>query len=92
MGCCSSTWRSTSSKRELTSQPQPQLPPQQPPEPTEGAVAVAVAPATERVAATWLISGMLARLSQLGQRAASSRSPMLRSTSKVVRQSLQRYS
>jgi hypothetical protein len=60
--------------------------------PVEGAVAVAVAPAAERVTATWLINGMLARLSQLGQRAASSRSPMRRSTSKVVRQSLQRYS
>jgi hypothetical protein len=42
--------------------------------------------------ATRLISGMLARLSQLGQTAASSRSAMGRNTSNTERQSLQRYS
>lgn len=42
--------------------------------------------------ATRLIMGMVVRLSHAGQTAATSRSAMLRSRSKVVAQSLQRYS
>jgi hypothetical protein len=42
--------------------------------------------------ATRLISGMLARLSQLGQTAATSRSAIGRSSSNTTEQSLQRYS
>jgi hypothetical protein len=42
--------------------------------------------------ATRLISGMLARLSQLGQTAATSRSAIGRSNSNTAEQSLQRYS
>ena len=73
-------------------QPQPQEPPQQPP-PVDGASASAVPVADPgRREATWLISGMLERLSQRGHSADSSRSPIERSTSNVARQSLQRYS
>jgi hypothetical protein len=42
--------------------------------------------------ATRLMSGMLARLSQLGQMAATSRSAIGRSSSNTAEQSLQRYS
>jgi len=42
--------------------------------------------------ATRLIRGMLARLSQLGQTAATSRSAIGRSSSYTAEQSLQRYS
>ena len=72
---------------------QPQEPPQQPPPPDDGADQES-AELDEPPAwtATRLISGMLARLSQLGHTAASSRSAMGRSTSKTERQSLQRYS
>lgn len=51
-----------------------------------------VADAEGRLAATWLIKGMLARLSQPGHSADSSLSPIRRSTSNVLWQSLQRYS
>jgi hypothetical protein len=60
--------------------PQEQAPPQQPPADTAGA---SPAPADAGRTAIVLISGMLARLSQLGQTAASSRSAMGRSTSKT---------
>jgi hypothetical protein len=70
--------------------PQPQLPPQHPPPPPPvDGDASALDPAWT---ATRLMSGMLARLSQLGQTAATSRSAMGRSSSKVAEQSLQRYS
>jgi hypothetical protein len=50
-------------------------------------------PAEDRdCTATRLIKGMLARLSQLGHTAASSRSAIGRSTSYTDAQSLQRYS
>jgi hypothetical protein len=70
--------------------PQPQLPPQHPPPPPPvDGDASELDPAWM---ATRLISGMLARLSQLGQTAATSRSAIGRSSSNVAEQSLQRYS
>lgn len=70
--------------------PQAQEPPQpQPPLPPEVASPAGVPPAR---AVMRLMSGMLDRLSQRGQTAASSRSAMGRSTSKTEAQALQRYS
>jgi hypothetical protein len=69
---------------------QPQEPPQQPP-PATGPSDLASDPAPAS-AVTRLISGMLARLSQRGQTAISSRSAIGRSTSYTEEQSLQRYS
>ena len=70
--------------------PHPQLPPQQPPPPplTPGESSDPEPAWT----ATRLMSGMLARLSQLGQTAATSRSAIGRSSSNTAEQSLQRYS
>ena len=69
--------------------PQPQLPPQQPPPPLTPGESSDPEPAWT---ATRLMSGMLARLSQLGQTAATSRSVIGRSNSNTAEQSLQRYS
>jgi hypothetical protein len=71
--------------------PQPQLPPQQPPPPPPPLEVDSSDPEPEWTA-TRLISGMLARLSQLGQTAAISRSAIGRSNSNTDEQSLQRYS
>ena len=73
--------------------PQPQLPPQQPPPPPPLAPTSGEASDPEPAwTATRLMSGMLARLSQLGQTAATSRSAIGRSNSNTAEQSLQRYS
>jgi hypothetical protein len=71
--------------------PQLQPPPPQQPPPPEGIDEASEAPEPAWIA-TRLISGMLARLSQLGQTAATSRSAMGRSNSYTAAQSLQRYS
>jgi hypothetical protein len=71
---------------------QPQLPPQHPPPPPPPLTLGDSSDPEPAWTATRLINGMLARLSQLGQTAATSRSAMGRSNSKTAEQSLQRYS
>jgi hypothetical protein len=71
--------------------PQPQAPPPQqppPPPPVDGDASDPDPAWT----ATRLMSGMLARLSQLGQMAATSRSAIGRRSSNTAEQSLHRYS